>query len=1046
MKPRIAVAALIASLAVIGLFALPASAAAPVLVVESISNVSYTSAEVTGKSVFDTEANGGSDGYRFFQWCHPASPGECTETGGSWNNGPEAFGHVQSAGSEETVEEQLTGLPAGAEVVVRMIALPFSGGEIFSAEPYDSFKTNTVAKPTIVVPLDVSAITSETAHFSTEIDPGGSGDEAFNTEWTISCEPQPCLDANHHQLAGTVPAGAPQPISAEATGLEPNTPYTVKLTAKNAGGEVEETLANPFTTGGVKPAVIAFAAGPVQSDQVDLNGEVDPRNSPTTYWFEWGTADCSANPCQKTASQGAGEGPYYRWAEARLTGLSAETTYHFRLVAENERGPVVGPDEEFTTAAPQSACPNQGQLGTNILPDCRAWEMVSPPDKNGINVITQSDKTHISTDGNAVTYSALGTFGEVDGSSFDTEYLARRTATPGTNGWTTHGINPLGRPTTAEATAGNTSTYENGFTPDLSAGVYETWRPLTGDAQNVEDFSTLYRVSGIADGGPGSIELLSKAVAPVEPQPSPFGPRGSFVKLIGPMFDGASTDLSRVFFEESLPLTADAPLPAEPFAFYCTTYAAFCPHTLYENSNDQVHLVGRIPAEGETFCDEASGPACVAAPNSQAALERTEQRWSERTISADGRRIYFEAPIGSGALYLREDGERTYEVTKSGEFGDASRDGSRVFFISEENLLPEDSDGQPDLYMWDRSAAAGERLSLLSVGPSGESCYSYFVVGASANGHYAYFVCQGKPVPGQPEAFLGLFVWHDGRLAYIGTGGDLGDARANSFRNSWALVEGIRKARVSPDGRHLLFVARNNKGLQGRGGFSGYQNESNVQELYLYNAETGRLACATCNPSGEPPKSSPLIDVRVNAATSRATADSVHALSDDGRYVFFSSEEALVPEDTNGTWDAYEYDSRAGQLHLLSSGTDPSPSYVIDATDDGHDVFIATRQRLSAWDKDNLYDLYDARVNGGLPEPSPVPAPCVGDSCRPSPTGAPTAPAIGSKAGGPGNPPRHCPKHVRVSRRHGRLVCTKRHRHHRKRHHRRTKHDGRAGR
>src|SRR5690242_3405711 len=106
------------------------------------------------------------------------------------------------------------------------------------------------------------------------------------------------------------------------------------------------------------------------------------------------------------------------------------------------------------------------------LPDGRGYELVSPPDKNGVQVIPQTSKSHVRPDGNAVTFSALGGFGSVEGSSVDFEYLSQRTGVAGTSGWSTHGINPLARPTTfAAAVDDNFSSYLNGFTSDLSAGI-----------------------------------------------------------------------------------------------------------------------------------------------------------------------------------------------------------------------------------------------------------------------------------------------------------------------------------------------------------------------------------------------------------------------------------------------------------------------------------------------------------------------------------------------------------------------------------------------
>jgi hypothetical protein len=122
----------------------------------------------------------------------------------------------------------------------------------------------------------------------------------------------------------------------------------------------------------------------------------------------------------------------------------------------------------------------------------------------------------------------------------------------------------------------------------------------------------------------------------------------------------------------------------------------------------------------------------------------------------------------------------------------------------------------------------------------------------------------------------------------------------------------------------------------------------------------------------------------------------------------------------------------SGGLHLLSSGKDANDSYFLEATASGDDAFIVTRERLSAWDIDENYDLYDARVGGGFPDPAPAPAPCSGDTCRNAPSGAPTDPTAGSASLiGPGNQsthrskPRKCSKNQRKVRRNGKARCVR---------------------
>ena len=637
-----------------------------------------------------------------------------------------------------------------------------------------------------------------------------------------------------------------------------------------------------------------------------------------------------------------------------------------------------------------------GTTGAVQLPDGRAYELVSPPGKNGADVIQQTNKTHVASDGNGVTFSALSAFGDLEGTSFDTEYLSRRTGVAGTHGWRTRGINPAERGSTFGAAAlglgGNTPSYLNAFTPDLSAAIYRSWRPLTY-APNVAEVTNLYKITGLGEAS-ASVQLMSDGVAAL---PSAWGNAKLF---IFPQLVGASTDLTHVVFETTLTLTADA----APYQGFCAAVGAVlffgCPSQLYENAGGVVRLVNRIPSAPATECDDVNGPACVPADSGQAGISALAlQRYSQRMVSDDGRRILFQTPAGgeSGPIYMREDGARTVQLAQDGELWTASSDGSRVFFITSESLLGQDTDSSRDLYMYDTDAPPGNQLTLVSASSVNDGTMET-VVGASDDGHYVYFVCDGQLVPGEAPADLaGLYLWHDGSLAYIGRFSDVGDAQLNGPRTSWFAPSVMRTSRLTPDGQHLLFMSRSDVGFSGREGFAGYDHAGH-QELYLYSAETNRLACASCNPSGRPATTNAVTNVREGAAVSAATSDQSHALSDDGQHVFFSTAEALALEDTNGTSDAYEYDAASGTVHLLSSGTDPSPSYLIDASNDGRNAFFGTRERLLRWDVDDSYDLYDARVGGGFPEPA-IPAPaCTGEACLDQGAAAPAAGAVGSAA------------------------------------------------
>jgi hypothetical protein len=1081
------------------------SAAVPALTVEDAANVGYTTADVEGT----VNPEGLSTNWRF-QYATEADFSNAQD-------GPS--GSTETA---TTVSGQLTGLQPQTTYHLRLLAENADGPS--EAIATDTFTTKAVAKPQITAPLVVSAIAADSAHFAAEVDPGGSGDPAFDTHWTFSCAPKPCFTDKGKPLSGTVPAGAPQTIEVDAAFLHPNIEYTVTLKVANLGGEAEDT--ETFETPGGAPTVEAHVADPVSFDRASLNAEIDPRGSDTQYWFEWGTEDCSTSSCQKTplaslafdelqqlvvnASAGqfvltfegqttsdlpynasaaqiqtaleaistVGSGnvavsgnfgrfrvtfagdlggtdvealsgadgstplttnegkdpgsigvqtriegglrPEPRFVAHQLTGLSPQSTYHFRVVAENESGPTEGSDEQFTTAAaPPSTCPNDArrvEQQSAYLPDCRAYEMVSPTDKEGGNIIADSGNTHAAVDGNAAVFSSLTGFGEPDGMGTAAHYLSERQGAPGTSGWSTHPITPkLDALAIRQIFVGHIPGFEASFTPDLSQGIYRTGTSLTGDPW-VSNTVNFYRRGDLR--GEGATNQLFTGCPLCAQNEEPLPP--SFLR---PIFAGASPDLSHVIFQAMFALAPGATFGAQ---------------NLYESVDGEVRLAGVLP-------DGSPAPESVTGVNPGS--------YPLNMISADGSRVFFLVPSEperrDGDIYMREDGTTTVQLNKSektspespqpAELFAASEDGSRAFFITSEGLVDADNDSTPDLYMYDASEPAGQRLTLLSADREPADGHSALtVIGASADGHYVYFASDGQLVSGQPliGGVQGLYLWHDGVVKYIGALGSPGDAIINSPQTDQGFSIDQKTSRVSPDGRHLLFMARDNAGFEGRGGFPGYDQGSKCtfdqtsglpcRTLYLYSADSGRLACVSCGAPGTTATSDALDNVREGVGATATTFHQSHALSDDGRYAFFHTGQSLVSRDTNGVYDVYEYDAQTGDVRLISSGTSKDNSYFLEATEDGSDVFLVTTQRLLGWDKDGSYDLYDARIGGGFPEPVPVPAPCEGESCRAA-SASPPAPASNGSASvqGKGNVTPRCPKGRRAVKRHGRSVCVK---------------------
>ena len=689
-------------------------------------------------------------------------------------------------------------------------------------------------------------------------------------------------------------------------------------------------------------------------------------------------------------------------------------------------------------AAPMATCSNEARREeehATALPDCRAYEMVSPADKNGGDVNPTSYKNFAAADGSAATYSSHIGSDDGEGNSLDSMFLSRRTGQPGTSGWATHSITP---PTESPSLVANV--FEDAasfldFSPDLSRGLYLTLAPLI-EAPNVARNANLYLRQGLLDGA-GDDQLLTDAAAPLPRYEDLFpGETGKqFEQLFKlnnykPDYVGASTDFSHVVFESGAPLTPDADFPGQLLSPKLK---------IFEHAPSGVRLVGRVPVAPATSCDDSGAPAvhCEAAPSSQSAIPSDQSQlgskhYGKSTVSADGSRIFFQTPANGeeGDIYLREDGTKTFQLnasekepgapTQQARLWTASADGSRAFFTDAQQLTDAPGNG---LYMYEADKPEGERLTLLSVDhePAGVETQVSSVIGASKDGSYVYFYgFGGQLVAGDDvNGGNGIYLWHEGTISYIG---DLQESpnNWNSPLATWNYYSFDKRSRVSPDGRYLLFATYGDAGLKGRGGYPGYEYGGGVPEQYLYEADSGRLACVTCNPSGFENKAPVLIGVHASVGiTQRAPGHENRVLAANGRYVFFSSDEALVPADTNGRYDAYEYDTRAGQFQLLSSGASPFDSYFMDASEDGSNAFIDTRQKLVGWDVDTSYDLYDVRIDGGVPEPVPTAAPCGGEgSCR-APAASPPALAGAASASlrGTGNPK---PKRQHPKKRHHR--------------------------
>lgn len=184
------------------------------------------------------------------------------------------------------------------------------------------------------------------------------------------------------------------------------------LVADASAGRIEVFVPSPPGPPTFRPGSVA--AADVTSTAASLRAAIDPNGADTRYSFEYSTGSCSSSQCTTRVPAVAGDaGPGFgdQAVSAPVAGLTPSTTYHFRVVAENQFAPgqaaVISEEGSFLTVP--------SDLGA-ALPDERGWELVSPAIKNGGAVeaiggigggVVQS-----SSDGKGITYLTSAPVGE----------------------------------------------------------------------------------------------------------------------------------------------------------------------------------------------------------------------------------------------------------------------------------------------------------------------------------------------------------------------------------------------------------------------------------------------------------------------------------------------------------------------------------------------------------------------------------------------------------------------------------------------------------
>jgi hypothetical protein len=814
------------------------------------------------------------------------------------------------------------------------------------------------------------------------------------------------------------------------------------------------------------PVIEALFATSVSSDSAILGALINPELAATTYDIEYGTAPCSAvpDPCTPLPPLDADIGSARTGVRTTraLRDLLPGTTYYFRAKAENSEGTDTA-ERSFTT---------QIRAAGFDLADARAWEMVTPSNKHGGLVSPFANGViQASADGDGLAYMTWGSIEpNPEGNRLieRSAVLARRSP----DGWRSKDLTP---PHTEAASIGVTPFEYQAFSSDLSRAIL-----VPGDATPLSPYAT-ERTPYLRENSesPLYIPLVTsqEGHANVEPGLEFGGVRGSSEPRV--YLRGATSDLSHVVLADRFTsLLPDAG-----------------PNGLYEWEDGELHPITTLPAA------EGGGPSPGKLGSDQGSVQHA--------ISEDGSRVfwglggYSAAGNGMLGLYLRDtETEETVRIdvkqaggagTAAPAFQGANQEGTVVFFTDSGQLTADASPTGPDLYRCTIPAADSSQgcTNLIDISAplagSGESAKMLGLVsGLSEDGTRAYFVAKGvldtEPNEAGETAQAGkfnfnLYTWHAGDGVRFVAGLSVAD------NYDWGRVgdevgyAGQLSAAVSPSGRYLSFMSqRSLTGYDSRDAVAGEPD----QAVFRYDAVKDELDCVSCNPTGAAPRGLVLTSLEAgsravdpkglwNGSHVAATVpEAVNAAGDaflyplqrprstlDNGRVFFNAVDGLVPADSNGQWDVYEYEplgvgsctassgdstvvrTAEGCTALLSSGTSVEEAGFFDASATGDDVFFISSSKLSVLDQDEETDIYDARVDGveatlaGRSE-------CLGEACLtvPQPPNDPTPASAAFK--GAGNVVNGCRAgRRRITTREGnaRCVVTKQKKH-RKKHHR----------
>jgi hypothetical protein len=672
--------------------------------------------------------------------------------------------------------------------------------------------------------------------------------------------------------------------------------------------------------------------------------------------------------------------------------------------------------------ANEPICPNEALSGFRpYLSDCRAYERVSAVYKQG-----QPAAMQVSADGTRALEAGLGVHAGTESDYREAVYEIARGAT----GWT------------ATAVAPPTSQFPAQALQATSSDLGKTLWILRTHSQS------LYAQDLYVKQGAEPAVKIGAEVPPAGAAGPPAEEKNFFFFDVAYKYAGSSADLSHVLFQAN---ADDFLWPGDETSSSGTNH-----ESLYEYAgvgNTRPNLVG-VDGAGHVISECGT------------TLGATENQEAYNAVSASGDTVFFTA-AGANArscssavarmpevseLYARLDATESVSLSepsqqqcaacnvaiekpaseggaeKPAAFAGASEDGSKAFFLSEQEMFVGDS--TVNLYEYDLDASAGQKIVRVSTGSAAPRVLG--VSRVSEDGSHVYFVAEGvlttepnseghTPTENMPN----LYVFARDAANPAGTLTFVATLAPELDSSDWGVFD-ERPVQATHDGRFLVFQS-NAPLVEGDPG--------GTPQIFEYDAVTGALVRVSVGQLGYGPGTA---NANVSGATIQAQpfqrggavrgATSV-ALSEDGSTVVFGSFGALtpdaVPASESFAQSVYEYRSTGaiadGDVSLVSDGVNELPAEARGIDQSGDNIFFSTADQLLGETGDSQFDNYDARRDGGFSIQTPA-AKCSGEACLGSANSAPQfgVPSSVSVPGGgnlaPPNPPTGKPAAGHTSR------------------------------